>query len=179
VIETTRLKLVPATIASVRAEIDDRHVLAQFLGATVPENWPPETLVDALPLFLNWMEAAPDATGWFGWYALAPGDPGSVPTLVGAGGFKGPPKEGTAETGYSVLPQFQGHGFATEMVIALVRWALNQPGVNSVIAETEWANPASVRVLTKAGFAPCGPATEPGGTRYQYVGGREQGEPSS
>jgi RimJ/RimL family protein N-acetyltransferase len=161
----------PATLALARAEISHRGELARLLGATVPDNWPPETLADALPLFLGWLEAAPDRVGWFGWYALAAGEGAAGPVLVASGGFKGPPQDGAAELGYSVLPQFQGRGYATEMVGGLVRWALGQPGVARVVAETEWANPASVRVLTKAGFAPAGPATEPGGARFVFPGG--------
>jgi RimJ/RimL family protein N-acetyltransferase len=57
------------------------------------------------------------------------------------------------------------------MVGGLVRWAMGQPGVTGVLAETEWANPASVRVLSKAGFARGGPATEPGGARFVFLGG--------
>jgi RimJ/RimL family protein N-acetyltransferase len=142
------------------------------LGASVPDNWPPETLVVALPLFLGWLEAAPDRVGWFGWYALTAGV--TAPVLVGSGGFKGPPRDGAAELGYSVLPQFQGRGYATEMVSGLVRWALAQPGVARVVAETEWANPASVRVLSKAGFAPAGPATVLGGARFEFPGAHDE-----
>jgi RimJ/RimL family protein N-acetyltransferase len=171
VIETARLKLMPATVALARAEIGDRGEFARQLGASVPDNWPPETLAEALPLFLGWLEAAPDRVGWFGWYALAAGNGAASPVLVASVGFKGPPQEGTAEIGYSVLPQFQGRGYATEMVIALVRWALGQPGVARVVADTEWANPASVRVLSKAGFVPGGPAMEPGGARFEFLGG--------
>ena len=167
-IETTRLRLIPATVELARAEIADRPEFARRLGASVPDNWPPETLADALSLFLGWLEAAPDRTGWFGWYALAVGDGVAAPVLVAGGGFKGPPQDGTAEIGYSVLPQFQGLGYATEMVGALVRWALGQPGVSRLVAETEWANPASARVLSKAGFIVSGPATEPGGTRFKF-----------
>ena len=72
VIETARLKLMPATVALARAEIGDRGEFARLLGASVPDNWPPETLADALPLFLGWLEAAPDRVGWFGWYAFYP-----------------------------------------------------------------------------------------------------------
>ena len=169
-IETARLKLIPATVALARAEIADRDEFARLLGASVPDNWPPETVVDALPVFLGWLEAAPERVGWFAWYALAAGDGAAAPVLVACGGFKGPPKDGTAEIGYSVLPQFQGQGYATELVGGLVRWALGQPGVARIVAETEWANPASVRVLTKAGFAPSGPSKEPGGTRFEWVG---------
>ncbi len=169
-IETARLKLMPATVALARAEIGDRGAFARLLGASVPDNWPPETLADALPVFLGRLEAAPDRVGWFAWYALAVGDGAAAPVLVASGGFKGPPREGTAEIGYSVLPQFQGWGYATEMVGGLLRWALGQPGVARVVAETEWANPASVRVLSKAGFVPAGQATEPGGARFEWAG---------
>jgi [ribosomal protein S5]-alanine N-acetyltransferase len=90
---------------------------------------------------------------------------------VAGGGFLGAPQDGIAQIGYSVLPQFQGRGYATEMVGGLVRWAMGQPGVVRVVAETEWANPASVRVLTKAGFTPAGLAAEPGGARFEFAAG--------
>jgi ribosomal-protein-alanine N-acetyltransferase len=165
-IETARLKLVPATVAIARAEIGNRAEFAGLLGASVPDNWPPESAADALPLFLQWIEAAPDQVGWFAWYAVTPLDGSSVPVLVASGGFKGPPRDGEAEIGYSVLPQFQRQGYATEMVHGLVRWAMGQPGVVRIVAETEWANPASVRVLSKLGFAEVGPSSEPGGMRF-------------
>ena len=168
-IETARLTLVPATVALARAEIGDRGGFARLLAASVPDNWPPETLVDALPMFLDWLEAAPDAVGWFGWYALARSADASPPVLVGGGGFMGAPREGAVQLGYSVLPQFQGRGFATELVRGLIGWAFAQPGVARIQAETEWANPASVRVLEKCAFAGVGVATEPGGTRFELT----------
>jgi ribosomal-protein-alanine N-acetyltransferase len=176
-IETTRLKLIPATIALARAEIGDRGEFARLLGASVPDNWPPETAADVLPLFLGWLEAAPDRVGWFGWYALVAGDEAALPVLVGGGGFLGPPRDGVAKMGYSVLPQFQRQGYATEMVRALVNWALGQQGMVRIVAETEWANPASVRVLEKAGFVSVGPTAEPGGTRFELSGGAATAEP--
>ena len=141
------------------------------------DNWPPETAADALPLFLSWIEAAPDRVGWFGWYALAAGAEAALPVLVGGGGFLGPPREGVAKMGYSVLPQFQRQGYATEMVRELVNWALGQPAMVRILAETEWANPASVRVLEKAGFVSVGPAAEPDGTRFELSGGAATAEP--
>lgn len=113
------------------------------------------------------MEAAPDRVGWFGWYALAAGEPPAARLLVASGGLKGPPMDGTAEIGYVVLPQFRGRGYATEMVRGLVGWAFGQPGVVRVVGETEWANPASVRVLLQAGFARIGPGPEPGSARFE------------
>ena len=138
-IVTARMRLVPASVALARAELTDRAEFARLLSATVPDEWPPEILADALPLFLEWIEAAPDRVGWYVWYAMmrAPreasdmlaGDVGDI--LMASGGFKGPPQDGTVEIGYSVLPRFQGHGYATEMVRALIDWAFAQPGVSA------------------------------------------------
>ncbi len=169
-ITTSRLALIPATVTLARAELADRGELARLLAAAIPENWPPESTADALPLFLSWLEAAPDRVGWFGWYALARTDDVDVPVLVGGGGFLGPPEGGVVRMGYSMLPQFQRRGYATEMVRGLIAWALAHPEVESIEAETEWANPASVRVLEKTGFLSTGPATEPGGSRFTLMG---------
>jgi RimJ/RimL family protein N-acetyltransferase len=171
VIETARLRLVPATAALARAELGDRTQFARLLGARVPEGWPPETLADALPLFLQWLEEAPEHAGWLAWYALAEDGGTTGWVLVASGGFKGPPLDNTVEIGYSVLPQYQGGGYATEMVRGLVVWAMAQTGVARVSAETEWANPASVRVLLRAGFVACGAVAEPGGARFQFMKG--------
>ncbi len=164
------MKLIPATVDLARAEIRDRGVFERLLGATVPDNWPPESLADALPQFLASLEASPDCVGWFSWYGLAADTGAAVPVLMASGGFRGPPENGTVEIGYSILPQFEGQGYATEMVGALARWALEQPGVTRIVAETEWANPASARVLIKAGFLPVGAVARAGGTRYELLG---------
>ena len=144
----------------------DRTEFARLLDATVPENWPPESAADALPLFLSWLEAAPDRVGWFAWYALALEDTGSR-VLVAGGGFLGPPQDGSVQLGYSVLPQYYRRGYATELVNSLIQWAFEQSGVERIIAETEWANPASVGVLKKTGFVELGSASEPGGARFE------------
>jgi [ribosomal protein S5]-alanine N-acetyltransferase len=165
-IETARLRILPATMAMAKAEIDDRPQFRTLLGAEVPDNWPPETLADALPLFLGWMEAEPDLVGWLIWYGLAVDD--RTPVLVGSGGFKGKPQGGAVEIGYSVLPQFQGQGYGTEMVRGLVVWAMEQAGVEVVMAETEGDNPGSVRVLEKVGFRVIHQVLESGGQRFEY-----------
>ena len=163
--------LVPATIALARAGIADRVEFAGLLNAVVPAAWPPESLADALPLFLTWIEAAPDQTGWFGWYAVSTqqlaGDSHDLQrVLVGGGGFLGPPADGNVQMGYSVLPEFQNIGIATELVNTLTEWAFNDPGLQHINAETEWANPASCRVLAKAGFRCLGTSGEFEGQRF-------------
>jgi RimJ/RimL family protein N-acetyltransferase len=167
-IETTRFRLVAATAAHVSAEINDRDAFARLIAAQIPANWPPESTADALPLFLGWLQAAPAAVGWFGWYALAKeiGAPG--PVLVGNAGFLGPPRDGAVDVGYSVLPQYQQRGIATEVVGRLLRWAFQESTLlQRIAAETEWSNPASVRVLNKLGFVPSGQSAHAEGQRFE------------
>lgn len=166
-IQTTRLKLIPASLEHVRAEIHDRARFAELIEAEVPADWPPESAADALPLFLSWLEAAPHQAGWFGWYALLAEAGNTTPTLVGGGGFLGPPSDGEVQIGYSMLPQYQRRGIATEMVAGLVGWAFSQPSVMCIVGETEWENPPSVQVLRKIGFATVGTTNASGGMRFE------------
>ena len=87
--------------------------------------------------------------------------------LVASGGFPGMSVKGTVEIGYSVLPQFQAKGYATEMVSALVHWVLAQPEVQRVVAEANAENKASLRVLAKVGFVPVGAGREPQHLRFE------------
>ena len=157
---TARLRLVPSTAALVRAEIADHAALGAALEADIPANWPPDTLTDALPFFLEQIEAAPDTSGWWGWYALLH-DP-AADVLAASGGFMGPPNNGVVEIGYSVLPQFQRRGLATEMMQALVAWAAQHPGVTQIVAEVDAENEPSRRVLVALGFVEAGAGREPG-----------------
>jgi RimJ/RimL family protein N-acetyltransferase len=122
-------------------------------------------LADALPIFLQWMEAAPDQVGWYVWYAMVRSPDEESDVLAAGGGFKGPPQDGSVEIGYSVLPQFQGRGYASEMVRALTDWAFTQPGVARIVAETTEVNVPSMRLLRRLRFAEAGPAAEPGHVR--------------
>jgi ribosomal-protein-alanine N-acetyltransferase len=70
--------------------------------------------------------------------------------------------DGTAELGYRVAEEVAGHGVATTTVRELCRLAATRYSLRTLRAATTFDNVASQRVLTKAGFAPDGPA-EPGG----------------
>jgi len=85
-------------------------------------------------------------------YFLLPGRAEERPRAVGVGGFKGKPSwEGTAEIGYSVMPDYQRLGFALEAVAGLVGWAFpTRRGL--VTAETLPALEVSIRVLENNGF---------------------------
>ncbi|WP_220682676.1 GNAT family N-acetyltransferase [Methanofollis formosanus] len=170
--ETARLRLVPATAAHLVADVDaDAATLAGLLGAAVPDDWPPETLPDALPLFLSWLKNDPESVGWNLWYVIS-----AEGVLVGSCGFVGRPSpDGEAEIGYAVLPAYRGCGYATEAVAALVEWAFGCPEVVRVTAQAEAGNGASVRVLEKCGFVRDGVGDEEGCVRFG-VGRGEDGQ---
>ncbi len=167
-IRTERLDLVAASIDYLDAELESPLRLAALLGARVPEGWPPgEYDRPAIEFFRARLAENPEAVGWYGWYAVERGGEGRPATLLGAGGYYGPPSaDGTVEVGYSILPVFQGRGFATELVRALVARAFSTTGVARVIAHTFPGNAGSVKVLERSGFVPVGPGREPGTVQY-------------
>lgn len=166
IVRTQRLKLVASTLSLLRAEVGDRQRFAGMIGARVPENWPPEILEDALPFFVSLMEEHPDWVGWLGWYAIEISAGGNA-TLVGSIGYKGPPdSSGAIEMGYSVLPQFQRRGYAVEMAAGLIDWARSTRQVRKVLAQTTDDNLGSRGVLSRLGFVPCGPGTDPDSRMY-------------
>ena len=67
-------------------------------------------------------------------------------------------EDGVAELGYRVAEQVAGRGVATATVRDLCELAASEHGLRTVKAATSHANPASQRVLLKAGFVPVGPA---------------------
>ncbi|MFI1170084.1 GNAT family N-acetyltransferase [Streptomyces melanogenes] len=90
--------------------------------------------------------------GWLGEHGhrlIIEGDSGLV---VGSIGLFRPPSEGTVEIGYGLVPSRRDRGYATEATRALADFALTVPDVHTVVAGAELSNPASVRVLEKAGF---------------------------
>jgi len=57
-----------------------------------------------------------------------------------------------ADFGYAIAREHWNMGYTTEAVKALVQWALDQEGIYRVWAVCDLENPASARVLEKAGL---------------------------
>jgi ribosomal-protein-alanine N-acetyltransferase len=169
-IRTLRLELIPATADHVKAEIEDPARFFDLLGVASADDWPSENLQSVLPLFLDALQD-PANVGWLAWYWIDRAEN----AIVGGGGFKGqPPDDGTAEIGYETRPAHRRRGYASEAVAALAHWALSQPGVRRVFAETARDNIGSIGVLTTTGFVEAGPGNKPG-----LVGFERAGDPST
>jgi len=168
-LHTRRLDLVAATLAHLDAELAGPDALASLLGVAIPSDWPPgEYDRAALEFFRAQLVAGgAERVGWYSWYALTRDPQGRRAALVAGAGYLGPPAEGTAEIGYSVMPSARRQGFAAEIAAALVGHAFTVPSVRQVIAHTTDANVASTRVLLRCGFERVGPGAEPGSVRYR------------
>ena len=166
---TSRLMLVPSTQALLSLEMADMAAFANLLGVSIPEDWPPgEYDRDAMQFFIEKLtEGGSDAVGWYGWYAIRQATQHEPATLVGGGGYLGPPDEtGTVEIGYSISERWRGQSLAQELVTALVDNALRS-GATKIIAHTRPDNPASVAVLRKCGFCQA-LSTDPRMLQFDY-----------
>lgn len=105
----------------------------------------------------------PEWTGPFGHRLVVERETGLV---VGSLGLFWPPNDGGVELGYGIVPSRRGRGYAAEATRALVEHAYSAAEVIQVFAHVEPENPASVRVLEKAGFKQTGPGAEQGTVRY-------------
>ena len=159
---TARLDLVAGTAELANIELQGRDRFAAALRCAVPSGWPPgEYDRGAIEFLRDRMSAGgPSHAGWYTWYGITRNADGTRDTLVAAGGYFCPPADGTVEIGYSVVPEAQGIGIATEMARALVARAFEHPEVRAVIAHTFDSNPASIRVLDHCGFHRVGSGIE-------------------
>lgn len=154
-LSTPRLKLIAATLEHICAEIEAPERLVSLLNAQVEPGWPPgEYDRDAMEFFRERLqENSKDSVGWYSWYAIQRASPVRPPVLIGAGGYLGPPNEtGEVEIGFSVMPGWQGLGYATEIANALIEHAFADMRVKTVIAHAACGNVASRKVLEKCGF---------------------------
>lgn len=117
-----------------------------------------EEMKEAYGEMLESCIANPDLREWYAaWLVFLP-DGERVGDLC----FKGLSSDGVVEIGYGFIPEHWGKGYATEAVGAMTEWALKQPGVKFVEAETDENNIASQKVLKKCGFVPTGKNGEEG-----------------
>ena len=149
-IKTKRLNIYPAS---------DGQMECLIAQQTIPE------LKDAYKQMLDGCIAHPDKREWYAVWNIELNDESKA--LVGNLSFKGLEEDGILEIGYGTNSEYEGQGYMTEAVSAVVEWASVQDGVKLIEAETEENNFASKRVLQKSGFVPNGKTGEEG-PRYVW-----------
>lgn len=138
-IRTPSLELVPATAEQCRALAVSRDAFARVIGADVAEGWP------------MFPESAPKKAGptpWSAYFFVHAADR----VMVGSGGFKGPPTNGTVEIGYEIAPSYRGRGLGSEAAAGLVVFAFDHERVRAVLAHTLAKPGPSPALLRTLGF---------------------------
>jgi RimJ/RimL family protein N-acetyltransferase len=139
----------PEAIATRRLLLEplDGTVARAILGGDLSslnaaDGWPHDDTLDALR-----MATAPGSRSLV-WLVRSNG------VVIGeCGTLGGVDDAGDVEIGYGLAAEHRGHGHGNELVQALSRWLIAQPGVKRVVAREVLAdNVASRRALENAGF---------------------------
>jgi RimJ/RimL family protein N-acetyltransferase len=144
-LETPRLRLrrfQPADAAAFGAYRSD-PAIARYQSWTAPV---PEA--EAAFLVGEFAAGDPDQPGWFQ-YAIEVKDGGGLAGDVGVNLHE---NRRQAELGFTLAPQWQGQGYATEAVRAVLLDAFGRRGLHRVSAECDARNHPSARLLERAGF---------------------------
>lgn len=145
-ISTERLSIVPMTLEELEALVEQNRESDPEMSKAYSE-------------MLAGCREHPDQYLWYTAWKLLLTENGRC---VGDACFKGLGQDGHVEIGYGVYDGYIGRGIATEGTRALCLWALEQPAVTAVEAETDPGNAASQRILAKIGFVPTGTLGEEG-----------------
>ena len=147
-IETSRLRVFPLPLAQLRLWAEDLPALERSLGYAYRGVPVEKALGDARRLLAAAEEAgeSPYRTVWM----LVQREEG---VIIGSAGFKGGPDEkGEVEIRYAMGKDYRRRGYMTEAVKAICCWALEQPEVADITAETDLVSYPSQRILELLGF---------------------------
>lgn len=144
---TPEVVLVRADRRLMDAAVAGDDALARALGHAVTPGWAPSrrALRSTRDALLDTGEAPVWGARLFVY--------GAPPALVGWGGFKGAPADGTVEIGYEIAGSLRGRGLATAAARAMLAEALADARVTRVIAHTLAGLNASNHILESLGFA--------------------------
>ncbi len=151
-VSTPRLELTPMTAEVIDALLGtDAARLLTLTGARFRQPKPPPYMAEALPVVRDRLRLQPAEAPWWNWLVVdrASGE------AIGSVGFGGPVNpDGAVLVGYAMYADYEGRGYATEAVKALVAWAFGQPGVREVRALAPVWNTPALRVAENVGMRP-------------------------
>jgi len=152
-VHTARLELTPLEAEAIEALLagDGEH-LKVLTGAAFPRPvGPPPYMADSLPVVLARLRRVPREARWWNWLVVRQ-DTGEA---VGSVAFGGQPElDGSVLIGYAMYPGYEGQGYATEAVRAMIEWAFAQPEVRVIRTMAPVWNTPAVHVAEKVGMRP-------------------------
>jgi RimJ/RimL family protein N-acetyltransferase len=129
---------------------DTEHA-SQLAGVLFPTSWPEENEArEGLPWHLKELEANAEHRSW----RIRVVVERVTGMVVGSVNLKGPPDEqGDVEIGWGIAHDRRGRGYAFEAALAVMNWAISQPGVTSVSAAIAEDNFVSQHLAARLGLA--------------------------
>jgi ribosomal-protein-alanine N-acetyltransferase len=152
-VNTERLELAPLSLEAIEALLQgDAARLRELTGATFPRPVaPPPYMAEAIPVVRDRLRSRPDEAPWWNWVIVERG----TGRAIGSVAFGGEPDpNGAVLIGYAMYPAFEGLGYATEAVRAMIGWAFHQPRVKLVRALAPVWNTPALRVAENVGMRP-------------------------
>lgn len=130
---------------------DDLQPLQQIYGDAEAMRWVGDGVALTPQQAASWLEvtASNYRQRGYGMYTVTLRDGGPV---IGFCGLVHPDDQDKPEVKYAFAREHWGHGYASEMVCALLPYAAHQLGLAQIIATVAPDNAASRRVLSKAGM---------------------------
>ncbi len=149
-IETERLSLYLIAPHELITLFADPENLSIYAGK--PFTNPHRVLVNdsgPLPWRVPQVKSDPSLNIWFvRWIVLK--ESGEI---IGSASFHGAPNEaGMIEIGLGIEPAFQNDGYASEALMGMWSWVLDQPNVQTLRYTVSGANKPSMRIIEKFGF---------------------------
>ena len=151
-VRTERLRLLPLTTKQLGLFLASPRQLEQELGFPVSRDVVTEQIRRAIGMKLEKMAQADESAHiWHTYWLVVVA---AEPFGAGLSGFKGlPDTNGEVEIGFGIDAAYQGKGYTTEAVRAMLDWAFQHPGCQSIVArDTKKWNLASLRILAKMGM---------------------------
>ncbi|WP_280648029.1 MULTISPECIES: GNAT family N-acetyltransferase [unclassified Dysgonomonas] len=145
--EILRLRIVPLSVEHFRLFLDETEKMELQMGLTPSREIPDEHTRQAMEDLYAKAIAYPEHYYWYtNWQIILKSENKSIGSACFMKDESAPSQ---VEIGYGTNAKYRNKGFMTEAVQALCKWALQQPYIKCITAETEINNIPSQRVLEK------------------------------
>ena len=153
-VRTNRLDLLPMSLELMEALLrEDLEAAQSMVGYRVPADWP-QTMGSVLRFRVAIARVRPETLPLLLRVMVLRADP---QVAVGRIGFHGPVDDaGMLEIGYEVFPAYRRQGYAREAVVAMFRWAQDDPAVLRFRASVSPQNAPSRNLVEGLGFTEVG-----------------------